>query len=54
MTNLGSMLKSRDIALLTHNQIYAFSSSYGCEIWTITKAECYSIDALNCRVGEDS
>ena len=27
---------------------------YGCESWTIKKAECRRIDALNCSVGEDS
>ena len=27
---------------------------YGCEIWTIKKAEHESIDAFNCGVGEDS
>ena len=27
---------------------------YGCESWTVKKAECRKIDALNCGVGEDS
>ena len=27
---------------------------YGCENWTIKKAECQRIDALNCSIGEDS
>ena len=27
---------------------------YGCESWTVKKAECWRIDALNCSVGEDS
>ena len=27
---------------------------YGCESWTIKKAECQRIDALNCGFGEDS
>ena len=27
---------------------------YGCESWTVKKAECWRIDALNCGVGEDS
>ena len=27
---------------------------YGCESWTVRKAECWRIDALNCGVGEDS
>ena len=26
---------------------------YGCESWTIKKAECRRFDALNCGVGED-
>ena len=41
MTNLDSILKSRDIANKgPSNQSYDFSSShYGCESWTINKAE---------------
>ena len=27
---------------------------YGCESWTIKKAECQRTDDLNCGVGEDS
>ena len=27
---------------------------YGCENWTVKKAKCTRIDALNCGVGEDS
>ena len=27
---------------------------YGCESWTIKKAECQTIGALNCGIGEDS
>ena len=27
---------------------------YGCESWSIKKAECQRIDSLNCSVGEDS
>ena len=26
---------------------------YGCESWTIKKAECQRIDAFNCSIGED-
>ena len=26
---------------------------YGCESWTVKKAKCQRIDALNCGVGED-
>ena len=37
------------------NQSYGFSVvMYGCERWTIKKAECQRIDALNCGFGEDS
>ena len=44
MTNLGSILKSRDITLLTKVcQVKAMvfpAVMYGCESWTIKKAEC--------------
>ena len=45
MTNLDKILKSRDITLPTKvrpsNQGYGFSSvRYGCESWTVKKAEC--------------
>ena len=50
MTNLDSILKSRDIALLTKVHIVkamVFSVvMYGCESWTIKKAECQRIDAF--------
>ena len=43
MTNLDSILKSRDITLLNkgpHSQSYGFPAvMYGCESWTIKKAE---------------
>ena len=58
MTNLDSILKSRDITLLTKVQIVkamVFSvAMYGCETWTIKKAERERINALNCGAGEDS
>ena len=44
MTNLDSILKSRDITLLT--KVYLVKAMvfpvvmYGCEIWTIKKVEC--------------
>ena len=44
MTNLDSMLKSRDITLLT--QVRPVKAMvfpvvmYGCESWTVKKAEC--------------
>ena len=50
MTNLDSILKSRDITLPTKAYIVkamVFSGvMYGCENWTIKKAECQRIDAL--------
>ena len=50
MTNLDSILKSRDITLLTKVRIVkamVFSVvMYGCENWTIKKAECRRIDAF--------
>ena len=46
MTNLGSILKSRDITLSTKVH-YGFSIvMYGCESWTVKKAECGRIDAF--------
>ena len=52
MTNLDSILKSRDITLSTKVRLVkAMVLSvvmYGCESWTIKKAECRRI------VGEDS
>ena len=56
--NLESILKSRDIILPTKVclvKVMVFPVViYGCESWTIKKAECRRIDALNCGVGEDS
>ena len=49
MTNLDSILKSRDITFLTkvHSQSYGFPLvRYGCESWTIKKAEGRRIDAF--------
>ena len=56
MTNLDSILKSRDITLLTKvhivKAIVFLVVMYGCESWTIKKAEHRKIDAfespLNC------
>ena len=57
MTNLDSLLKSRDITLPTKvclvKAVVFPVVMYGCESWTIKKAECRRIDALNCGVGED-
>ena len=50
MTNLDSMLKSRDITLprkvLMVKAIVFPVVTYGCESWTIKKAECQRIDAF--------
>ena len=50
MTNLDSILKSRDITLLTKvhlvKAIVFPVVMYGCESWTIKKAECQRIDAF--------
>ena len=58
MTNLDSVLKSRDITLLTNVpivQALVFSVvMYECESWTIKKAECQRTDVSNCGAGEDS
>ena len=50
MTNLDSILKSRDITLPTKVRLVKVMVSpvvmYGCESWTIKKAECRRIDAF--------
>ena len=50
MTNLDSILKSRDISLLTKVRLVKAMVfpvvMYGCESWTIKKSECRRIDAL--------
>ena len=50
MTNLGSILKSRDITLPTKvclvKAIVFPVVMYGCESWTMKKAECQRIDAF--------
>ena len=50
MTNLDSILKSRDVALLTKVCLIKAMVfpvvMYGCECWNITKAECRRIDAF--------
>ena len=64
MTKLDSILKSRDITLpikvhLVEAMVFPVVM-YGCESWTVKKAECRRIDAsideelMNCGVGEDS
>ena len=53
MTNLHSVLKSRDITLPTKIclvKVMVFSViMYGCKSWTIKKAECWRIDAFEER-----
>ena len=50
MTNLDSYLKSRDITLPTNVllvKVMVFPVvTYGCESWTIKKAECQRIDGF--------
>ena len=49
MTNLDSILKSRDITLSKIRLVKAMAFPvvmYGCESWTIKKAECQRIDAF--------
>ena len=58
MTNLDNILKSRDITLPAKVHVVKAmvfpAVMYGCESWTMKKAECQRIDGLNCGVGEDS
>ena len=50
MTNLDSILKSRDITLPTKDHLVKAMVfpvvMYGCESWTVKKAECRRIDAF--------
>ena len=58
MTNLDSIFKSRDITLPTKVHLVKAMVfpvvMYGCESWTIKKAEWEELMLLNCGVGEDS
>ena len=59
MTHLNSILKSRDTTLPTKVRVVKAMVfpvvMYGCEIWTVKKAECQkNLMLLNCGVGEDS
>ena len=58
MTNLYCILKSRDITLLTKVRLVKAMVfpivMYGCESWTVKKAELEELMLLNCGVGEDS
>ena len=58
MTNLDSILKSRDITLpmkfcLVKAMVFPVVM-YGCESWTVKKAERWKLMLSNCGVGEDS
>ena len=59
MTNLDSMLKSRDITVppkvrLLKAMVFPVVM-YRCKSWTVKKAESWKIDAFElCSVGEDS
>ena len=58
MTNLDGILKTRDITLPTKVHLVKAMVfpvvMYGCESWTIKKAECRRTDAFELCVGEDS
>ena len=58
MTNLDSILKSRDITLSTKLHIVKAMVfpvvMYGCEGCSIKKAECQKLELVNCDVREDS
>ena len=58
MTNLESIFKSRGITLPTKVRLVKAMAfpvlMYGCESWTVKKAEHKELMLLNCGVGEDS
>ena len=58
MTNLRSIFKSRDITLPTKVRLVKAMVFpvviYGCNGWSIKKADHQRIDALKCGVGENS
>ena len=58
MTNLDSIFKSRDTTLPTTVHLVKAmvfpAVTYGCESWTVKKAEHRKLMLLNCGVGEDS
>ena len=57
MTNLDSVLKSRDITLPANVRLVKAMVfpvvMYACESWTIKKASAEELMLLNCGVGED-
>ena len=57
MTNLDSILKSRDITLPTKVHLVKAifpAVMYGCESWTLKKLRAKELMLLNCDVGGDS
>ena len=58
MTNLDSILKSRDITLSTKVSLVKAMAfpvvMYGCESWTVKKLSAKELMLLKCGVGEDS
>ena len=58
MTNLGSLLNSRDFTLPTKVRLVKAIIfpvvMYGCKSWTLKKPEHQRLMLLNCGVGEDS
>ena len=58
MPKVDSILKVRDITLPTKVHLVKALVfpvvMYGCENWTVKKAERQRIDAFNCGVGENS
>ena len=58
MTKLDGIFKSRDITLPTKVRLVKAMAfpvvMYGCESWTVKKAERRRIELLDCGVGEDS
>ena len=58
VTNLDSVLKSKQITLLTKVHLVIAMIfpviMYGCESWTIKKAEHQRLMLVNCGVAEDS
>ena len=58
MTNLDSILKSRDITLPTKVRLVKAKVfpvvMYGCESWTVKEGSAEELMLLNCGAGEDS
>ena len=58
MTNLDSILKSRDVTLPKKVRLVKAMVCpvvmYGCESWTVKKADAEELLLLNCGVGEAS